>query len=74
MLHQTLYAQGKEIFLNYLEAIYFPSVKFPTDLQNEFLSALKTLDAKQFLKFWQVHIQILSKFFLFFGCFIYFHI
>lgn len=53
-LQKAMAQKQGDVFLNYLNQVYLPSMNCPPDLAQEYVQALQQLDAKQFKKYFQV--------------------
>ncbi|EWC43484.1 hypothetical protein DRE_07516 [Drechslerella stenobrocha 248] len=53
MLQKVIYGRTGSNFVAYLRGTYFPSINFPEQAAEEYLSALQRLDHKNFKKFFQ---------------------
>ncbi|KAF3922113.1 Exportin-T [Dactylellina cionopaga] len=52
-LQKVIYGRTGTNFVTYLQGTYFPSINFPEQAAEEYLSALQQLDHKKFKKFFQ---------------------
>ncbi|KAF9345126.1 pre-tRNA nuclear export protein [Mortierella sp. AD094] len=56
-LQKAMALKQGDVFLTYLSQVYLPSINCPGDLAQEYVQALRQLDAKQFKKYFQAFIQ-----------------
>lgn len=60
-LQKAIALKQGDTFLSYLNQVYLPSINCPPELAQEYIQALQQLDAKQFKKYFQVRISLLSS-------------
>ncbi|KAG0283897.1 pre-tRNA nuclear export protein, partial [Dissophora globulifera] len=56
-LQKAMAVKQGDVFLTYLSQVYLPSIHCPADLAQEYVQALRQLDAKQFKKYFHAFIQ-----------------
>ncbi|OAQ25069.1 Xpo1-domain-containing protein [Linnemannia elongata AG-77] len=60
-LQKAIALKQGDTFLSYLSQVYLPSIHCPPELAQEYIQALQQLDAKQFKKYFQVRVSLLSS-------------